>query len=372
MKIVCDREKLLSAFQTAASVAPSRSPKPILQNVKFEVSDSTAVLTATDMEIGIRIEVAGIDVQKAGDAILPVDRFGSILRESTDEQLHIEADAQGAVVRGERSEFKLPGANPDEFPSVTTFAEEKHHDIPARLFKELIRRTIFATDTESSRYALGGILLEFAKDKVTAVATDGRRLAKMEGPAMSVAGHASGDAMTIVPTRSMQLIERALSESDAEIQVAARDNDILVKSPRVVIYSRLVEGRFPKWRDVIPARQEAVRLDLAVGPVYSAIRQAAIVTSAESRGIDLTFAEGTLVLSGSTAEVGQARVELPIPYDGPKLTVTMDHRFVADFLRALDPEKTFRLEIENSDTAVLCTTDDGYSYVIMPLARDRK
>ena len=372
MKITFGRESLLAAFQTAATVAPSRSPKPILQNVKLEVDKEVAIITATDMEVGIRIEVPGIDVERPGSAVLPVGRFGSILRESTDEKLLIQADAQGATVRGDRSEFKLPGANPDEFPKVASFEEEKYHEVPARLFKELVKRTLFATDTESSRYALGGVLLEMDDDKITAVGTDGRRLAKMEGPAMSVAGHGTGEAMTIVPTRSMQLIERALSDSDAEIRVAARANDVLVKSPRATVYSRLVEGRFPKWREVFPSRQNAPRIDISVGPLHTALRQAAIVASEESRGIDFTFGDGTLVLSGLTAEVGESRVEFPISYTGESITVTMDHRFMGDFLKVLDPEKVFSLEIENSESAVLCSTDDGYSYVIMPLARDRK
>jgi DNA polymerase-3 subunit beta len=371
MKITCDREKMLAAFQTAATVAPHRSPKPILQNVKLEVAGESAILTATDMEIGIRIEVPGITVDQPGAAVLPVARFGSILRESSDEKLYIEADAQGAVVRGERSEFKLPSENPDEFPAVTSFTETKYHEVPARLLKELIRRTLFATDTESSRYALGGVLLEMDQDKIIAVGTDGRRLAKMEGPAQSVGGHVTGDVMTIVPARSMQLIERALTDGDAEVQVVARANDILIHTPRVTIYSRLVEGRFPKWRDVLPQRRDAVKMELTVGPIYSALRQAAIVASEESRGIDFSFGEGSLVLSGSTAEVGSARVELPIPYDGAKIAVTLDNRFVADFFKVLDPDRMFTLEIENSDTAALFTTDDGYGYVVMPLARDR-
>lgn len=371
MKIICKREKLLSAFQVAASVAPSRSPKPILQNVKMDVAEDSVVISATDMEIGIRVTASGIEVQQAGSAVLPVDRFGSILRESSDEHLRIEADSQGAVVKGERSEFKLPAASPDEFPQVAAFDEEKYHEIASRLFRELIRRTHFATDTESSRYALGGILLEFEQEKITAVGTDGRRLAKMEGPAHSVAGHQSGESMTIVPTRAMQLMERALADADAEIQVAARGNDILVKSPRMTIYSRLVEGRYPKWRDVFPDHRNAVSIDLGVGPLYSAVRQAAVVASEESRGIDFTFGDGSLVLSGSTADVGQSRVELPIPYDGETQIVTLDHRYLADFLKVLDAEKMVTLEIEGSDSAVLCTTDDGYGYVIMPLARDR-
>ena len=111
MKVTCEREKLLSAFQTAATVAPSRSPKPILQNVKLEVGDTGAILMATDLEVGIRSEVEGIEVETPGAAVLPVDRFGPILRESVDAKLYLESDLQGTTVRGERSEFRLPGIN---------------------------------------------------------------------------------------------------------------------------------------------------------------------------------------------------------------------------------------------------------------------
>ncbi len=370
MKVTCDREKLLAAFQTAASVAPVRSPKPILTNVKLEVNDTGALLLATDLEVGVRIQVPGVDTQVGGSAVLPISRFGAILRESGDEQLRLETDGQATVVRGQRSEFRLPAEDPHEFPAIATFQEQKYHELPARLLRELIRRTIFATDNESSRYALGGVLLEFVDDKITAVGTDGRRLAKMEVPARSVGGHASGDTTTIVPSRAMQLIERALTDGDSEIQIAARANEVVVHSPRGTIFSRLVEGRFPRWRDVFPQRTGATRLDMVVGPLLSAVRQAAIVTSEESRGIDFTFESGTLLLSGRAAEVGQSRVELPISYDGPALSITLDPRYVQEFLKVLDLDKTVTLDLKDAESAAVCTTDDGYGYVIMPLARD--
>jgi DNA polymerase-3 subunit beta len=218
---------------------------------------------------------------------------------------------------------------------------------------------------------LGGVLLEMAPDKITAVGTDGRRLAKMEVPARSEGGHQSGDSMTIVPTKAMQLIDRALSDGDAEIQISARANEVLVRSPRVTIYSRLVEGRFPKWRDVFPQRANAVKVDLTVGPLYSAVRQAAIVTSEESRGVDFSFEQGTLVLSGRVAEVGQSRVELPIAYDGATIAIMLDPRYLNDFLKVLDAEKVVTIELKDAESAAVCTTDDGYGYVIMPLARER-
>lgn len=370
MKVACQREKLLSAFQTAASVAPARSPKPILQNVKLEVTAEDAVLLATDLEVGIRIHVSGFEVSAPGSVILPLSRFGPILRESSDETLRIETDGKSTVVRGERSEFKLPAENPAEFPSVADFGEQKFHELPSRLLKELIRRTIFATDNESSRYALGGVLLEFSADKIIGVGTDGRRLAKMEVPARSVGDHQSDGSMTIVPAKAMQLIERALTDHDAEIQVAARANEVLVKGQRLTIYSRLVEGRFPKWRDVFPHRTGSSKIELSVGPLYSAVRQAAIVTSEESKGVDFNFETGTLTLSGRAADVGQSHIELPIAYDGPAVGITLDPKFVSDFLRVLDPDKTFTLEIKDAESAAVCSTDDGYGYVIMPLARD--
>ena len=375
MKVTCDREPLLAAFQTAAAVAPTRSPKPILQNVKLEVSESSGILLATDLEVGIRTTIPNLDVQAAGAAVLPVQRFGSILRESSDQQLRLEADEKGTLVRGERSEFKLPAENPHEFPTVADFNETKYHVLPARLLKELVRRTAFATDNESSRYALGGVLLEMSADKITAVGTDGRRLAKMEIPATSVGGHSTdsasgGQAGVIVPTKAMQLIDRVLTDPDAEIHLAARSNDVLVKTPRTTVYSRLVEGRFPKWRDVFPQRSGTIKIELTVGPLHSAVRQAAIVTSEESRGIDFTFENGSLVLSGRTAEVGQSRIEVPVAYDGAKVGITLDPRYVIDFLKVLDPEKIFTLELKDSESAAVCVTDDGYGYVIMPLARD--
>jgi DNA polymerase-3 subunit beta len=371
MKVTCQRDKLAAAFGTAASVAPGRSPKPILQNVKLEVGTDATTLAATDLEIGVRVTLQGVEVEAPGSAVLPVKRFGDIVRESSDEQLRLESDGQSLTVWGQHSEFRLPVQNPDEFPAVSGFAEDKYHEVPARLLREIVRRTAFATDQESTRYALGGVLLEMLPEKIIAVGTDGRRLAKMEGPAISVGGHATGDNMVIVPTRAMQLIERALSDADAEVSIAYRGNSVLVKSPRVTISSTLVAGRYPKWRDVFPSKGAATQISLLAGPLHTAVRQAAIVTSEESRGVDFTFGDGELVLTARAAETGQSRVEMPIPYDGEKIPITLDPGYLSDFLRVLEPECQLTLHLTSSESAAVLYTEDGYAYVIMPLARER-
>lgn len=372
MKIICTRESILSAFQTAATIAPSRSPKPILQTVKMEATKEKTILMATDMEVGIRIQAADVIVETEGSVILPVARFGSILRENSDEKLSITADASGIKVKGDRSEFSLPAQNPDEFPSLEEFKEDAYFETSATTIKELIRRTLFATDTESSRYALGGVLLEFGEESVTAVGTDGRRLAKMDGPIANVGDYQGSGSMTIVPSKSMQLIDRALaSDPELKVQIATRANDILIRTENATIYSRLVDGRFPKWRDVIPSDRDGQSIEFNVGTVFSAVRQAAIVSSDDSRGIDFTLGGGSLVLAGQTADVGQSRVEVPADYDGEEIVLSLDHRFVADFLKVLDNGGQFQFNVTDGDSAALCTTEDGYSYVLMPLARDR-
>ncbi len=374
MKIICQRETLSHVFQTAAAVAPSRSSKPVLQNLKLDATASGGILSGTDLEIGIRIHLSGLEVEAEGSVLLPTDRFGSILRESPDEKLTIESDGRQIQVRGVQSQFQLPSVNPDEFPAIPDFNEDRYHELAVPFFRELVRRTIFATDTESSRYALGGVLFELTEDHVTAVATDGRRLARQEGPGQSVGGHVTGDNTVIIPTKAMQMIERALADADGAAQLAVRENDVMMRSGAATVYSRLVEGRFPRWREVFPkyGEYDSVSIELPVGPFHAAVRQAAIVTSAERRGVEFSFGDGRVTLAAHGAEHGESHVELPIPYEGEPLVISLDPRYLSDFLRTLSPDKTFTLELRGSKTAAVCLTEDGYGYVIMPLARGER
>ncbi|HLA84124.1 MAG TPA: DNA polymerase III subunit beta [Thermoguttaceae bacterium] len=369
MQIQCDREKLLRAFQTAAAVVPTRSPKPILQNIKLETINDGVCLMATDLEVGVRIDVGGFHVAAPGRVLLPVDRVGSILRETSDETLTLQSDGRRVIIEGQQSRFQLPAEDPVAYPDVQDFDAVAYHEVPARAFRELVRRTVFATDNESTRYALGGVLVELGDTEITGVGTDGRRLAKQVGPATAVGGVGRGEEMTIVPARAMHLLERALADNDEQIFVAVRDNAIVVRSQRTTIYARLIEGRFPNWKGVFPRNDDAAQITLAAGSVHGAVRQAAIVTSEERRGVDFRFTEGKLELVGHGGELGESRVELPIAYDGHEISIRLDPRYVGDFLKVLDADQNVVLEVKDADTAAVFRTEDGYAYVIMPLSQ---
>jgi DNA polymerase-3 subunit beta len=375
MKVRCNREPLLAALQSASAVVPSRSTKPVLTNVKLEASTSAdgspkAVLLASDLEVGIRVELGVVDVTAAGSVLLPSSRLSAIVRESpSGAEFEIYSDGNATVVKAARSQFRLPAEDPMEFPSVATFPDEACFELSTPLAREIVRRTVFATDNESSRYALGGVLVEFAEGRAIAVGTDGRRLAKMEGPVASSGGSPSG-AQPIVPARAMQLVERCLGSQDAPVHVAVRPSEIIVRTCGTTISARLVEGRFPRWRDVFPDRPDATRVSVTAGPLLAAVRQAAITTSEQSKGVDFSFEPGVLVLSGRSSESGESRVELPIDHTGETVRIKIDPRFASDFLRVLDPGTNVSIEITDAQSAAVCRTDDGYGYVIMPLAAD--
>ncbi|NBV45788.1 MAG: DNA polymerase III subunit beta [Planctomycetia bacterium] len=374
MNVRCVREPLLAALQSAAAVVPSRSPKPVLTNVKLEADGSTAVVSATDLEVGIRIGLEGVETRAPGAVLLPSGRLSAIVRESSPgTTFDIHSDGTAVVVKAPRSEFRLPAEDPLEFPAVATFPAEPCYELGTALARELVRRTVFATDNESSRYALGGVLVELiAGDPtgtVTAIGTDGRRLAKMDGPA-ATAGGRPADAQPIVPARALQLVERCLGGAEQPVHVAVRPSEILVRTGATTISSRLVEGRFPRWRDVFPDRPDAIRVSLTVGPLLAAVRQAAIVTNEQSKGVEFTFAPGQLVLTGRSAESGESRIELPIDHTGATVRIKLDPRFLGDFLRVLEPTATVTVELNDAQSACVCRTADGYGYVIMPLAVD--
>ena len=125
----------------------------------------------------------------------------------------------------------------------------------------------------------------------------------------------------------------------------------------------------PATAEEVLTAQDMAKISLTVGPFYAAVRQAAIVTSEERRGVDFTFGEGTLVMAGHGGELGESRVELPIAYSGPDIAIRLDPRFISDFLKVLEPDQNVVVELKDGETAAVCRSDDGYAYVIMPLSQ---
>src|SRR5262249_46161142 len=160
MKARCPREGLLAACQLASVAVPSRDIKPILRNIKAVATEERCTLLATDLELGIRLDVMGLTVEEPGEAILPANRLINILREARDEELTLSADPSACIVEGSSLFYEMPSEDPAQFPEWPTFEETKYHEAPAGLLREMIRRTVFAASTESGRYSMTGVMWE--------------------------------------------------------------------------------------------------------------------------------------------------------------------------------------------------------------------
>lgn len=365
MKISCERDKFSHAFQLAASVAAVRDVKPVLQNVLLKVEKDAVILMATDTEIGIRTVVDGCEIHKPGDAILPTKLVKQILQESSDKTLTITTDGDKTLIQGTKSRWQLPTQSTDEFPEVEPFEETAYHVISSKTFREMIKRTAFATDEDSARYSLGGVHLDFGPDQIGCVATDGRRLAHQPGVAETVNDH-KPEGSSIFPVKALTLIERAAAE-DEPVKIAVSTHRGIFETEKTVLFTRLIEGKFPRWKSIIPNIEGHKEVEVVAGALLSGVKQAQIVTLEREPGVDFTFSEGKLELSGSGAEVGESSVEIPVSYTGEKISLRLDPKFVTEFLRVFEAEKSITTYLKLEEP-VYWKTDDGYEYIVMPIS----
>jgi DNA polymerase-3 subunit beta len=368
MKLYCERDALLGDCQLVSAAVANRDIKPILRNFKAVAEGDKCTLMATDLELGIRLEVRSPQIKKPGEAILSAAKLVSILRESTDTHLTIEADGNRCVVTGEHNEFEMPGEDPAEFPDIPVFADGKHHELTAGALRTMIRRTVFAAAKESTRYAMTGVVWELTAEHARLVATDSKRLALATGPAKTVGGHAPASGQShIVPTKAMALLERNLHDDEEVIKVALRPNEVLFRTERATIYSRLVEGRFPPYKEILPKKANA-RIPLAVTPFMTAVRQAAIMTDDESKRVAFHFAPGKLTLEAHGAATGRSKVEMELEYDGTPIDINFDPHYLIDMLKVLDAGDPLTLDLTDGSKPALFKSGADYQYLVMPLS----
>jgi DNA polymerase-3 subunit beta len=237
--------------------------------------------------------------------------------------------------------------------------------LPADQFCRAAKATTYATDSESSRYALGGVLVEVADGNPTWVATDGRRLACVE----TETDQAVDDSQTILPGRLVALAA-SLAVGDGSVQIEADAKEVRFTLDGTTITGRLVEGKFPRWRDVL-GEPEGEPTVIDVAELLSAVQSAAIVTSEQSKGISLTWTANTLVLVGRSSEYGESRVICPTIAAGSTASTKLDPKYVAQFLAHLpaDEEPHVDVYVKDAQSRVLLRCGP-YTGVIMPLAED--
>jgi DNA polymerase-3 subunit beta len=363
MRFHCDRQKLLEAFQVAGAVVSGRSIKQIYESVKVISREDRLELLATDLEVAIRYSLPEVEVDQGGALTVPAARMTSILREMKDERVEVAWEDGATLVVGDNSQFKVLGEDPEEFPQIPDMEGERVFSIASETFRDLVGRTAFAAAKERTRFALNGILFLIQGSEVRCVTTDGRRLALVVG---EVENPEEVEVKAIVPAKGMTQIVRTLTEADETLELRVEENQATARTSRAVVASRLVEGAFPDWQDVIPASC-SYEMDLDREALTTALRKAKLLTNQESRSVRLHFTEGRLIIASRALEVGEARVELEVPFDGPDLEIGFNPDYLLEALGAIRAP-TFKLGLNGPTSPGRITDGATFTYVVMPVS----
>ena len=362
MKFRGKRQTLLEAFTIVGSVVAPRSIKPILQNLRLVVDPGGATLLATDLEVAIRYRVELEEVEESGDVLLPVQRLLGIFREADGEDVSFVSDDRALKIACGNGVFKVLCEDPEEFPQIPEFKEDKAFVLDREPFRLLIRKTTFATAREKTRYAFNGVRFEVEGDVARMVATDGKRMAVktvgIDNPSDISAGH-------IIPTKGLQTFDRVLSDEDPKVRINLEERQVMVRAGNAEVSSRLVEGAFPRYDAVIP-KETVLTAEFQREDLLSALRQAAILTNDESRSVRMSFTEDSLVLTSRAMDVGEARVELTTEVNGESPDVAFNPDFLVEGIKVMDAER-LKISISGKDTPARIDGEDNFVYVVMPV-----
>ena len=369
MKFTVKRKDLLGPVSRVQGIVEKRTTMPVLSNLRMDVSSGRVEVSATDLEVSIRDSAPLASVEQEGAITVNARKLYEIVRSLPDEELSVTvSDESRVTIRGSRSTFNvmgLPGAN---FPDLPAMEAPGLCRVERETLGEMIDRTSFAVATDETRYNINGFLLEREGEGVRMVATDGHRLALIEkGSALDLGER----GRALLPRKGVLEIRKLVDEAgDDELSMGVVERSMVVSRGRVSLNVRLLEGEFPDYRRVIPEGNERVararRDELA-----SALKRVSILSEDRIKGVRFNFSGSTLVLTSSSKDIGDARVEMEVEYSGGEdspLEIAFNAVYILDMLESVnEPEVSMFLKDSLSPGILRPTGCDDYTYVIMPM-----
>ena len=347
MRFTISREKLQEGLGAVAASVPGKTTLPVLANLLVETTERGLRLSGTDLDIAVSTEVPA-DVETQGAITIPAKKLQEIARELPPAPVKIAAAGEQRVtLECGRSRFKLLGLPRDEFPAFPAVRFDESWRVRSAQLQQLITHTAFAVSTEESRPILNGVLWELRPERMRMVATNGHRLAKMELPgedgAAAEGPRAKQTGDLIVPPKALDQIKRLFGPDD-ELEIARGDNHLGFRSAVTAVYTRLIEGPYPNYEQVIPKDNDKVAIaDKA--QLTSALKRMSVIASDQTHRIRLSFNAGMLKFAVQTPDLGEAADEMPVRYDGDPLDIGFNASYLLEILRFIPTEEvrlTFR------------------------------
>ncbi|HEY4320496.1 MAG TPA: DNA polymerase III subunit beta [Gemmatimonadales bacterium] len=366
MKFTITREQLHEGLQAVVAAVPSKTTLPVLANILLEATKDGLRLSGTDLDIAVATTVPAA-VDQEGAITLPARKLQELVRELPSAGIRITTQGEQRVtIECGRSKFKLLGLPREEFPSFPQVAFDGSSKTTARELQKLVAHVAFAASTEESRPVLNGVLWQLLPDRMRMVATNGHRLAKMEIPMQSTVAQ---QAELIVPPKALEQF-RKLFAADDEIEIGRSDNHLGFRSATTQVFTRLIEGPYPNYEQVIPRENDKVAT-AEKASVMAALRRMSIVASDQTHRIRMSFGDGSCRLSVTTPDLGEAQEEITVSYEGEPLDIGFNANYLLEVLKYMPTDEvrmTFKAP-ERAATVEPVGWDDPAAYLtlVMPL-----
>ena len=365
MRFQCKSKELYSALQLVSTVIPSKSPREILQNVLIEAKGGVLQLAGTDLEVGMRYSVPDVQIEKDGVILAEASKLTQILREAGDSMLAVESgEGLDFTITFEGAEYNLKGFDPEEYPEVPVF-EGDHVEVDAAVLADMIAHTAFAAAKESMRFAINGVLFVVKEGTAQMVGTDGHRLGWIKRKVQIAEDVAFRG---IMPLKALDVIARLVADSEDPVHLKLEESFIIIKCGPGMVASKLVEGSYPNYEDVIPRDNDRI-VNVNVAQFMSAVRQAAVLTGDESRAVRAQFEDNKMTLTARLPERGGAKIERNVEYAGSAIKIGFNPDFILDLLKTTHDE-TIRIELKDKDKPAVFKTSGDYLYVVMPVSTE--
>ncbi len=360
MKVKLSKEDLLQGIQTVQNIVSPKVTLPILSNMLVETKKDTLRFYTTDLDIGISCEIP-VTIVEDGAITIPAKRFGDIVREFPNGEIIIHARKNNQIdIEGLNCRMKLFGLPKEEFPKFPEFKDKEAVKLKQADLKEMFRMTAFAVSHEESRYVLNGILVEVSKNVLRLVATDGRRLAKIERPLINPVVK---DVNFILPIKAVAEVNRNLRD-EGELLFVPGPSQVMFDINGVLIATRIIEGDFPNYTQVIP-REVTTKIKVRTQEFLAAIKRANLLATSEFQAVKFEVFKDKLVVSKATPDVGESREELPVEYGGAEMIVGFNPQYMMDVLKNISDE-VLCLELGGQDKPCVIRKEN-YLYLALPM-----
>jgi len=361
MKLVIAKDAVMSGLQMVHGVVNIRPTLPVLSNVLLEAKNDKLWLTTTDMDVTMRCAVDA-KIGKAGATTIPARRLFSIVRELPADNIEIEVDDKNAAsITCGSAFFKINGLPDDEFPAIPPSEGGHTFSVDQKALKQMLQKTFYAASTDETRFILNGTLMSFKSNKLTLVATDGRRLALTEN---EIEFPKEAECEAIVPTKAVNELIRILRD-EGMVKIFIGKNQASFEFDDVTLTTKLIEGTYPNFRQVIPGQcEQRIAVDREV--FLTALKRVALLTSDKSSSIKLTFGKNKLKISASSPDVGEAHESVAIKYNARDIQVAFNPDYIMEPLRNIANDEIYvELTDELSPGVIKC--DVPFIYVLMPM-----